>query len=113
MPSDPRSKFVPSIEIPNRKTWQRPNTALPPNASNFSNIVLEIMDGFVPMVSATFGNFRMYASLCRVFSPIFDVQLHGVSNANRFGATLGYHFLNSGSFQGTGSHVYKEIGQLQ
>ncbi|KAL2507802.1 ENTH domain-containing protein [Forsythia ovata] len=60
------------------------------------------MDGFVPMVSATFSNFRMYASFGEVFSPIFNVQL-----ASGFGATSWYHFRNAGSFQGTDSHVYR------
>ncbi|KAL2522933.1 RING/U-box superfamily protein [Forsythia ovata] len=113
MPSDPRSKSVPGIEIPNRPTGQRPNTVPPPDPSNFSNVVLGIMDGFVPMVSATFGNFGMSAGFGGVFSPIFNVQLHGFSNASGFGATPGYHFRNAGSFQGTGSHVYRETSQPQ
>ncbi|KAL2499773.1 RING/U-box superfamily protein [Abeliophyllum distichum] len=111
MPSDPRSKSIPGNEIPNRPTGQRPDTAPPPDASNFSNVVLGIMDGFVPMVSATFGNFGMSAGFGGVFSPIFNVQLHGFSNASGFGATSGYHFQNAGSFQGTDSHAYREIGQ--
>ncbi|CAA3026751.1 E3 ubiquitin-protein ligase RNF5-like [Olea europaea var. sylvestris] len=114
MPCDSRSKHVSGIEIPNRPAGQRPATASPPDANNFTNVVLGMMDGFVPMVSATFGHFGMSAGFGGVFSPIFNVQLHGFSNASGFGATSGYHFGNAHSFHGNnGGHVYRETGQAQ
>lgn len=113
VPNDPRSKPVPGVEISNRPAGQRPATAPPPDVSNFTNIVLGMMDGFVPMVSATFGNFGMSAGFGGVSSPIFNVQLHGFSNASGFGATSGYQFGNADSFHGTSSHVYRETGQAQ
>ncbi|CAI9757028.1 unnamed protein product [Fraxinus pennsylvanica] len=86
MPNDPRSKYVPGVEIPNRPAGQRPATASPPDVSNFTNIVLGMLNGFVPM-------------------------LHGFSNASGFGDTPRYQFGNADSFHGTSDHVCRETGQ--
>ncbi|CAI9780727.1 unnamed protein product [Fraxinus pennsylvanica] len=74
IPTDPRSKPLPGIEIPNR-----PETAPFPEGNNHSNFV----SGFIP----TFGNFGMSAGFGR---SNFSFQVHGFSNAGGYGALGGY-----------------------
>ncbi|XP_073274976.1 uncharacterized protein [Primulina huaijiensis] len=99
-PTDPRSKPIPGLEIPVRPSGQRPDTATPPpEASNFSNMVMGLM-GFMPLASATFGNFGVSAGLFgQVFSPLLSVHFHGFSNAN---GLFRYHHGYPGSIRDRG-----------
>ncbi|XP_022854830.1 E3 ubiquitin-protein ligase RNF185-like [Olea europaea var. sylvestris] len=78
VPTDPRSKPVLGVEIPNRPIGQRSETAPSLGASNISNL----MFGFIP-----------------TFSPNFNAQVHGFSNAGEYGATQGYHHRYSRPFR--------------
>ncbi|KAL0350575.1 UNVERIFIED_CONTAM: E3 ubiquitin-protein ligase [Sesamum radiatum] len=44
-PTDPRSKPVPGVEIPNRPAGQRPETAPLPDGNNLSDLFLGLMGG--------------------------------------------------------------------
>ncbi|KAL7141251.1 hypothetical protein ABFS83_08G040900 [Erythranthe nasuta] len=93
-PTDPRSKPVPGVEIPNRPAGQRPETAPPPlSDNNFSNVMLGLMGGFLPFASASFTNFGMSAGFGGMFSPFFGVQFHGFSSGGGHGGpSSGYHY---------------------
>lgn len=89
-PVDPRSKPIPGIESSSRPAGQRPETTPAAEDSNFADVVLGLMGGFVPLASATFGNFGMAAGFGGMFSPFVGVQFHGLLNPNGYGATTGY-----------------------
>ncbi|XP_022843417.1 E3 ubiquitin-protein ligase RNF5-like [Olea europaea var. sylvestris] len=74
IPTDPRSKPVPGIEIPNRR-----EPAQFPEGTNLSNFV----SGFIP----TFGNYGMSAGFG---GANFSFQVHGFSNAGGYGSSRGY-----------------------
>ncbi|GAA0141150.1 ubiquitin-protein ligase [Lithospermum erythrorhizon] len=105
MSTDPRSKPIPGLEIPNRPAGQRPETATPVagpgTAPNFS---FGFLGGFFPMATASFGNFGMSASFGAPIPPIFNMQFNGFSG----GATHGASPLNPGGsaglFQGNDAH---------
>ncbi|CAI9766807.1 unnamed protein product [Fraxinus pennsylvanica] len=94
IPTDPRSKLVPGVEIPSRPAGQRPGTAPSLEASNISNLV----SGFIPAFSQNFG----------------IVQVHGFSNAGEYGATRGYHHRFSRPFRGPeGENLDRESNNVQ
>ncbi|KAK1384172.1 hypothetical protein POM88_021907 [Heracleum sosnowskyi] len=49
-------------------------TAPPPEASNFPNVGLGHMGGFIPMATARFGNFAFSAGFGGLFPSIFNIQ---------------------------------------
>ncbi|KAK6129058.1 hypothetical protein DH2020_037199 [Rehmannia glutinosa] len=109
-PTDPRSKPVPGFEVPNRPPGQRPET-VPHSENNFGNIVLGLMGGFVPIASATFNNFGMYAGFGGLFSPIFSVQFDGFSGASGRGGPFGSHYGYNGSFRDSEGRLHREGSQ--
>lgn len=90
-PVDPRSIPVQGVEIPTRPAGQRPETVPPPEDYSFTNLVLGLMGGFIPIASATFSNYGMSAGFGGVFPPLFSFQFHGFQNANEYGGSSGYH----------------------
>ncbi|KAL3813545.1 hypothetical protein ACJIZ3_014813 [Penstemon smallii] len=110
--TDPRSKPIPGVEIPNRPAGQRPETAPPPENSNFPNLVSGIMGGFIPMASTTFNNIGVSAGFGGIFSPFFSVQFQSFSNARGYGeSSPGYHYGNTGSFRGREGHLNRGTNQ--
>ncbi|KAL8471946.1 hypothetical protein ACS0TY_029259 [Phlomoides rotata] len=97
-PSDPRSKPVPGVEIPNRPPGQRPEMA-PLSENNLSDVIMGLMGGIVPMASSTFSNFGVSAAFGGVIFPYFGVQLHGFSNASGRGRSSGHRRGYAGSFR--------------
>ncbi|XAR73912.1 hypothetical protein NMG60_11008037 [Bertholletia excelsa] len=104
--SDPRSKPVPGVEIPNRPAGQRPETAPPPEANNFPNFGFGLMGGFMPMATARFGNFAMSAGFGGLFPSLFNIQFHGFPDATVYGTTSGFPYGFSGASHGTHAHGY-------
>lgn len=96
--TDPRSKPIPGTEIPRRPMGQRPQTAPPPEASNFPNVGLGHMGGFVPMATTRFGNFAFSAGFGGLFPSIFNIQVHGYPNGNGYGTGFPHGF--SGGYHG-------------
>ncbi|XP_059642108.1 uncharacterized protein LOC132284065 [Cornus florida] len=90
--TDPRSRTIPGIDIPNRPAGQRPETAPPPEANNFSQHGFGFMGGFMPMASARFGNFTMSASFGGLLPSLFNIQVHGFPDATVYGTTSGFPY---------------------
>lgn len=103
-PTDPRSRPIPGIEIPNRPAGQRPETA-PPPVNNFHNSGFGLMGGFVPMASARFGNFAMSAGFGGLFPSLFNIQVNGFTDATVYGTTSGYPYAFPGAYHGV--HVHR------
>ncbi|KAM7279065.1 hypothetical protein ACFE04_006199 [Oxalis oulophora] len=91
--TDPRSKSIPGISIPNRPAGQRPQTAPPPEPNHFPQQGFNFMGGFggfSPMTSARFGNFTFSAGFGGLFPSLFNLHLNGFSDANMYGFPYGY-----------------------
>ncbi|EOY14676.1 RING/U-box superfamily protein [Theobroma cacao] len=90
--SDPRSKSIPGVNIPNRPAGQRPETAPPPEPNQFPQNGLGFMGGlggFAPMATARFGNFTLSAAFGGLIPSLFNLQVHGFPDAAMFGAAAG------------------------
>ncbi|PSS30800.1 E3 ubiquitin-protein like [Actinidia chinensis var. chinensis] len=96
-PTDPRSKPVPGVEIPNRPAGQRPETA-----NNFANVGLGF--GFVPMTTSRIGNIAISGGFGGLFPPLFGIQLHGSQGTAVYGASSGIRYGLSGGFHGAHAH---------
>ncbi|PSS31362.1 RING finger protein [Actinidia chinensis var. chinensis] len=99
--TDPRSKSFPSINIPNRPSLQRPQTAHPPNTNHFARHGVGILRGvreFVPMASARFGNFTYSTALGGLIPLLFNLQVHGLPNVAIHGAAAGFPYDFSHTF---------------
>ncbi|GAB4848895.1 hypothetical protein Ancab_003707 [Ancistrocladus abbreviatus] len=110
--SDPRSRPVPGVDIPNRPAGQRPQTAPPsPEPTYFSNLGFGLLGGFIPMATARFGNMTMSAGFGGLFPSILNFQLQGFSDAAMYGAH-GYPYgyaqtFHAGHAQGAHGHGYQ------
>ncbi|KAL8167641.1 hypothetical protein V2J09_009140 [Rumex salicifolius] len=80
--SDPRSRPVPGMEIPNRPPGQRPDTAPPPpppEPNVFPNFGFGLLGGFIPMATTTIGNMTMsagFGGFGGFFPGFFNFQFH-------------------------------------
>ncbi|GFZ10288.1 RING/U-box superfamily protein [Actinidia rufa] len=84
--TDPRSKSIPGVIIPNRPSGQRPQTARPPNTNHFARRgvgILRGVRGFAPMVPARFGNFTFSAALGGLVPSLFNLQRWQVGSGNQ------------------------------
>ncbi|GFY86139.1 RING/U-box superfamily protein [Actinidia rufa] len=76
--TDPRSKSIPNINIPNRPSLQRPQTAHPPNTNHFARPgvgILRGVRGFVSMAPSRFGNFTYSTALGGLIPLLFNLQI--------------------------------------
>lgn len=103
--TDPRSKPMPGVEIPNRPMGQRPETAPPPEANTFPNLGFGLMGGSVPMATARFGNFALSAGFGGLFPSLFNIQVHRFPDATLYGTTSGHPYGFTGGFHGV--HVHR------
>ncbi|KAA8531795.1 hypothetical protein F0562_006488 [Nyssa sinensis] len=108
-PTDPRSKPVLGAEIPSRPAGQRPETAPPPEANNFSHHGFGLMGGYMPMATARFGNFTMSASFGGLIPSLFNIQVHGFPDASLYGTTSGLPFGVSSVFHGGHAGNYMQM----
>ncbi|KAL3526696.1 hypothetical protein ACH5RR_011352 [Cinchona calisaya] len=112
--TDPRSKPVPGVEIPNRPAGQRPPTAPPPpDSTNLPHFGLGLAGGFLPVMTAGFGNFAMLAGFGGLFPSMFSIQLHGFPNTTpSFVSNSGYpHGYPGGYYQGANVRRHSETSQ--
>jgi len=86
--SDPRSRSVPCVHIPNRPTGQRPGTAPPPDPNHFAHQNPWHMGG-VPVGSTRFGNYTFSAAFGGLF-PYLNFQVHGLPETPIAGYPYGY-----------------------
>jgi len=118
--TDPRSKSIPGVNIPNRPAGQRPETAPPPEPNNFGQHGFGFMGGlggfggFAPMATAMFGNFTLSAAFGGLIPSLFNLQVHGVPDAAIYGPAAGLAYGFSNSFHGGHTHRYpQQQGQGQ
>lgn len=105
--SDPRSKSYPGIDIPHRPAGQRPETAPPPDANQFTNYGFGFMGGFVPMATARIGNFTLATAFGGLIPSLFNVQFHGFPDATVYGTTSGFPY-GFHSFHGGHAHGFPQ-----
>ncbi|GFY89668.1 RING/U-box superfamily protein [Actinidia rufa] len=107
---DPRCRLVPGVDIPNRPTGQRPETAPPP--APFTNYFHQegdgIMGGFMPMRAATARgeNLTLSAAFGGLI-PFLNLQGHGF---NPYATGNPYWF--PGSFHGGYAHGFHFSSQI-
>lgn len=108
--TDPRSKFIPGINIPNRPAGQRPETAPPPEANrHFPQSGFGFMGGlggFAPMATARFGNLTLSAAFGGLIPSLFNLHMHDFSDAAMYGQAAGFPHGNSNLFYGGHSHGF-------
>ncbi|KAK9113180.1 hypothetical protein Scep_020699 [Stephania cephalantha] len=112
-PNDPRSKSVPGVNIPNRPAGQRPETAPPPEPNNFPQQGFGFMGGFAPMATARFGNFTLSAAFGGLIPSLFNLQVHGFTDATMYGAAAGFPYGFSNSFHGGHGYGFPRPNQGQ
>ncbi|CAN6539434.1 unnamed protein product [Malus baccata var. baccata] len=120
--TDPRSKSIPGINIPNRPAGQRPETAPPPEQSHFAHRGFGFMGGmgglggFAPVATTRFGNFTFSAAIGGFIPSLFNFPLHGFPEAAMFGASAGFPHGFSNTFHGGPAHrhhLHRGTGQGQ
>lgn len=94
--TDPRSKPIPGLEIPNRPAAQRPPTAPPPEANNLT-FGFGLMGVFVPIATTRFGIGGLLPSL-------LDIHVHGFQGAPVHGARTHHVHGFPGAFHGGHAH---------
>lgn len=109
--TDPRSKSIPGVTIPNRPAGQRPETAPPPEHNHFPQRGFGFMGGlggFAPPIATTtrFGNFTFSAAFGGLFPSLLNFQLHGFPDAPMYGATAGFPHGFQNTFHGPHGHRY-------
>ncbi|XP_074309098.1 uncharacterized protein LOC141643724 [Silene latifolia] len=103
--SDPRTRPIPGLEIPNRPSGHRPETAPAPGAGagvgaeqrffpNFGNFGFGMLGGFMPMTTARFGNLTMAAGFGGLFPAMLSFQFNGFPDASMYGAGHAHGFPN-------------------
>ncbi|KAG2303313.1 hypothetical protein Bca52824_031964 [Brassica carinata] len=112
--TDPRSKSIPGIQVPNRPSGQRPETAQPPEPNHgfggrhgFGGF----MGGFAaPVASARFGNVTLPAAFGGLIPSLFNLHFHGFPDAAMYGAAAaasgGFPHGFSNPFHGGHSHMH-------
>ncbi|KAH7567321.1 hypothetical protein JRO89_XS07G0052100 [Xanthoceras sorbifolium] len=109
--TDPRSKSIPGVNIPNRPAGQRPETAPPPEPNHFHQHGFGFMGGlgglggFAPMATARFGNFTLSAAFGGLIPSLFNLQVHGFPDTAMYGAATGFPY-GFNSFHGGHAHRY-------
>ncbi|GLT73834.1 hypothetical protein SLA2020_456670 [Shorea laevis] len=99
--TDPRSRSIPGVNIPNRPSGQRPETAPPPEPNYFPQSGFGFTGGFgglAPAATARFGNFTLPAAFGGFMPSLFNLQVHGFPDATMFGAAAGVPFGFSNSY---------------
>ncbi|XP_008808880.2 E3 ubiquitin-protein ligase RNF185-like [Phoenix dactylifera] len=103
-PTDPRSKSVPGVNIPNRPAGQRPATAPPPDPTQFPHSNPWFMGG-TPVASSRFGNYTFSAAFGGLF-PLLSFQVHGFPDATAYGPAAGFPYGYANSFHGGHAHGF-------
>ncbi|OWM80816.1 E3 ubiquitin-protein ligase RNF185 [Punica granatum] len=111
--TDPRSKSIPGLNIPNRPAGQRPETAPPPpDPNHFHQHGFGFMGGlggfggFAPMATTRFGNFTLSAAFSGLIPSLFNVQVHGFPDAGMFGPSAGLPYGYPNTFHGAHMHAH-------
>ncbi|CAK9312624.1 unnamed protein product [Citrullus colocynthis] len=115
--TDPRSKSIPGINIPNRPAGQRPEAAGPPPEPNpFPHNGFGFMGGlggFAPMASTRFGNFTLSAAFGGLVPSLFNFQMHGYADPSMYGAGANFPYGFPNMFHGSHGHGHGYYHQLR
>ncbi|KAL4343520.1 hypothetical protein AHAS_Ahas11G0086600 [Arachis hypogaea] len=95
--TDPRTKSYPGMEVPRRPSGQRPETEpqpppQQPGPNLFGNYGFGLMGGFIPMATATFGNFTLSTAFGGFIPSLLNIQFQPFHDATVYGTTSGYPF---------------------
>ncbi|KAK4797252.1 hypothetical protein SAY86_029578 [Trapa natans] len=111
--TDPRSKSIPGLEIPNRPAGQRPETAAPPPEPNqFHHHGFSFMGGFgglggfAPIATTSFGNFTLSAAFGGLIPSLFNFQVQGFPDAAMYGQSAGFPYGFSNTYHGAHMHAH-------
>jgi E3 ubiquitin-protein ligase RNF5 len=100
---DPRTKAVPGLNIPQRPSGQRPETARQAE-QHYHNTGFNFMAGPTgPAATARFGNITLSAGF-GLFPSLFGFQLHGFPDTSGLGGGPGIHLGTAGGL--AGSHIH-------
>ncbi|KAL6995639.1 RING-type E3 ubiquitin transferase [Sarracenia purpurea var. burkii] len=116
--TDPRSRSIPGIHIPNRPSGQRPGTAPPPDTNHFSQHGFGFMGGyggFAPTTTARIGNFTLSAAFGGLIPSLFNLQVHqhGFPDTSMHGAAAGFPYAYSHPFHGGHAHGFPQHANPQ
>ncbi|XP_073006241.1 uncharacterized protein [Typha latifolia] len=89
-PTDPRSKSIPGVQIPNRPAGQRPATAPQPDSNQYPNTNPWFMGG-APDANGRWGNYTFSAAIGGLF-PLLSFQVHGFPDATAYGPAAGFPY---------------------
>lgn len=107
--TDPRSKSIPGVEIPQRPAGQRPETAPPPDTNHFPQPGFGFMGGlggFAPAATARFGNFAVSAGFGGLIPSLFNINVHGFPGTNIYGGAPSFPYAYSSPFHGGHTHGF-------
>nr|AGV54634.1 vulgaris E3 ubiquitin-protein ligase RMA1 isoform 1 [Phaseolus vulgaris] len=106
--TDPRSKSIPGMNIPDRPAGQRPETAPPPETNSFHPHGFGFMSGFAPppMATTRFGNFGLPAAFGGFIPSFFNFQLHGFHDGALYRGASGFPHGFFSTFHGVHAHGY-------
>ncbi|XP_058080550.1 uncharacterized protein LOC131228718 [Magnolia sinica] len=107
-PTDPRSRSIPGVHIPNRPSGQRPETARPPDPNHFPQPGFGFMGGLAPMATARFGNFTFSAGFGGLFPSLLNFHVHGFPDATTYGAAAGFPYGFANPFHGVHGHGFHQ-----
>ncbi|KAG6537433.1 E3 ubiquitin-protein ligase RNF5-like [Zingiber officinale] len=108
--SDPRSRTMPDMNIPNRPAGQRPETAPPPEPNHFHHASPWFVGG-APVANTRLGNFTFSAAIGGLF-PLLSFQVHGFPDATAYGPGIGfpygYGYGHGHAFHGGHAHGFPQ-----
>nr|CAD1828193.1 unnamed protein product [Ananas comosus var. bracteatus] len=104
-PTDPRSKSVPGVNIPNRPAGQRPPTAPHSDPNHYAQPNPWFMGGGAPVAGGRWGNYTFSAAIGGLF-PLLSFQVHGLPDAAAYGPGAGFPYGYGHSFHGGHGHAY-------
>ncbi|XP_060193102.1 uncharacterized protein LOC132622507 [Lycium barbarum] len=115
--TDPRSKPIPGLEIPNRPAGQRPETAPQPEPNNFHNHGgfghMGGLGGFFPAATARFSNFTMSAGFGGLLPSLLSFQFHGFPGPTAYPTTSNYPFGYTPAYHGPHVRNAQDTAQVQ
>ncbi|OAY85933.1 E3 ubiquitin-protein ligase RNF5-like [Ananas comosus] len=102
--TDPRSKTMPGVQIPNRPTGQRPATAPQTDPNHYANPNPWFVGG-APVANGRWGNYTFSAAIGGLF-PLLSFQVHGFPDAAAYGPGAGFPHGYGHSFHGWHGHGF-------
>ncbi|KNA10631.1 hypothetical protein SOVF_142590 [Spinacia oleracea] len=109
--TDPRSRPIPGVDIPNRPSGQRPETAPPPPGPDqgyLSNLGFGLFGGFMPMATARIGNMTMSAGFGGLLPSLMSFQFNGFPHNPMYGTAHGFPYYPQPPVHGMHHHHHSQ-----